>query len=174
MAAVGKRQRQIIIQQRSAAEIPPLAGGLAIDRQKQAAGGAGDLQMVEADPGEFGERDRQQREIDAFDREPPAEPADKQPGRGGDRDGDEHAEPRPDAEQRPQRGRRVGAEPEIERMAERQLPGKSHQQIPGMAQIGEIEHQDQNRQQIAIGDDRREQEHQQQRQAERLAVPGAC
>jgi len=40
-------------------------------------------------------------------------------------------------------------------MAERQLAGESHQEIPGLTQIGEIEHQDQNRQQIAVGDRRR-------------------
>ena len=51
-----------------------------------------------------------------------------------DQDRDRHAEPGADAEMHIERRRRVGAEPDIERMPERQLPGKAHEDVPGLAE----------------------------------------
>src|ERR1051326_5026699 len=83
----------------------------------------------------------------------------------------EHPEQRPDAEVDPQRRRHIGAEPEVERVAERELPGKSHQQVPGLAGIGEIHHQDQHAELIAVGKERREKKSGEQQRGEHAAVP---
>src|SRR5262249_2530614 len=69
-----------------------------------------------------------------------------------------HAEPRSDAEIDPKQRRDVGTQPDIERVAERQLAGVAHHQVPGLADIGEIENQRQHRDQVAVGDERSEQQ----------------
>ena len=80
----------------------------------------------------------------------------------------EQAEPRPDAEMHVERRRRIGAEPDIERVAERQLPGKAHHDVPGLPGIGEIENEDEHGEQIVAGEQRRgDQQRQQQRRAAR-------
>ena len=54
-----------------------------------------------------------------------------------------------------ERRRRIGAEANIERMAERQLPGKAHHDVPRLADIGEIQNETENGEQIVAGDQRR-------------------
>src|SRR5262249_20560178 len=48
--------------------------------------------------------------------------------------------------------RGVGAEPDVKRVAERKLPGEAHQHVPGDAGVGEIEDDDQHRQQVVVGE----------------------
>src|SRR6266568_1258568 len=102
--------------------------------------------------------------------EPPTEPADERPAERRDRDRGKDAEPRPDAEMDPQRRRHIGADAQIERVAERQLPGEAHQQIPGLADVGEIQHQDQHADEIAVGDQRRGQKSGEQHRGEHAAA----
>ena len=70
-------------------------------------------------------------------------------------------EPRPDAEMHVERRRRIGAKADIERMTERQLAGKAHHDVPGLAGIGEIQNQDQHGEQIVAGEERRGEKHKQ-------------
>ena len=94
--------------------------------------------MVEADAREFGNRDGEDGEINPGDAEAKGEEADACAGKRGDRGRDRQAEPGADAEIDIERGRCIGAEPDIERVAERQLPGKAHHDVPGLPGIGEI------------------------------------
>src|ERR1700694_5207912 len=126
--------------------------------------------MIEADARELGKCDRKQREIDALDTETPTQPADERAAERRDRYRGKDAEPGSDAEMGPQRRRRVGTEAEVERVAERQLPGKAHQQIPGLPDVGEIQHQDEHADEIAVGDQRRGQECGEQQRGEHAAV----
>ena len=124
--------------------------------------------MVEADAGELGERDGQDGEIDAGDAEAERQEADDRAAGHRDRDRGQQAEPGADAEMHVERRGRVGAEPDIERVAERQLAGKAHHDVPGLADIGEIEDEDQDGEQIVVGEQRRDdQRHEQQPPAAR-------
>ncbi len=121
--------------------------------------------MIEADAGEFGKRDGEDREIDAADAEakrrgnqltaPPCKAASDRtlPAcRSTARCRNAHRAP----------PARIGAEPDIERMAERQLPGKAHHDVPGLPDIGEVQNQDQDGQEIVAGKQRRAEQDDQQ------------
>src|SRR5215212_314168 len=56
-------------------------------------------------------------------------------------------------------------------MAERQLPGKAHHDVPGLPGIGEVEDQDEDGEQIIVGEQRREQKSQKQRQQQDARAP---
>ena len=72
-----------------------------------------------------------------------------------------------------ERRRRVGAEPDIERVAERELAGEAHHDVPGLADVGEVEDQDQHGEQVVAGEQRRgEQRRQQQRQQQPARARG--
>src|SRR5438309_944777 len=43
-------------------------------------------------------------------------------------------------------------------MPERQLPGEAHHQVPGLADIGEVENENEDGDQVAVGDERRRQQ----------------
>src|SRR5690606_39219968 len=62
-----------------------------------------------------------------------------------------------------ERGGGVGAEPDIERVAERELPGKAHHDVPGLPDIGKVENEEEYAQQIATDEIGRDQEHSQNR-----------
>src|SRR5436190_12496806 len=62
-----------------------------------------------------------------------------------------------------ERGRRVGTEPDIDRMAERKLAGESHHDVPGLPHIGEVENEDQDREQVIVCEQRRDDERDEQR-----------
>src|ERR1700745_2198888 len=66
-------------------------------------------------------------------------PADGGTESGRERDRRKQAEPRTDAEIDPKQRRRIGAQPDVQRMAERQLARKAPHHIPGLAHIGAIE-----------------------------------
>src|SRR5438874_1113488 len=92
--------------------------------------------MVEEYAGELGESDGEEREIDAADMEAEAERADQRACGAGGGDADRHAEPGRQSVMHEERGADIGAEPDIERMAERQEPGEAHHDVPGLADIG--------------------------------------
>src|SRR5262245_9363729 len=108
--------------------------------------------MIETDAGELRKRNRQQREINALNPEAKAEPADHGAESCRHRNGGKHAEPRSNSELEPQKCAHITAEPDIERMPERELAGKAHHQVPSLAHISEIENEDQHRYQITVGD----------------------
>jgi hypothetical protein len=135
----GEQQAEVVEQQRPTAQVPPLRVG---DAQEQAAGRAGIVEVVEGDAGEFREGDGEQCEVDAANAEAEAKPADHGRERGGNCNRREHPEPRPDAKLYEEQRGHIAAEPDIERVAERQLPGEAHHQVPGLTHQGEIEHHD--------------------------------
>ena len=102
-------------------------------------------------------------EIDAGDAEAKGQKADEGAGQSRDRHRHQEAEPRADAEMHVERRRRIGAEPDIERMAERQLPGKAHHDVPALTDIGEVQDQNEHGEQIVAGKQRRRDQHDQQR-----------
>ena len=57
---------------------------------------------------------------------------------------------------------RVGTETDVERMAERELPGETHHHVPGLADVGEVKNQDQNGDQVVVGESGPEKRGQQQ------------
>ena len=95
------------------------------DRQEEAGRAADVARVVEADAREFGERDGQDREIDAGDAEAERQESDDRAARHRDRHRGEQPDPRADAEMHVERRRRIGAEPDIDRVAERELARQS-------------------------------------------------
>src|SRR5581483_7416576 len=136
--------------------------------QKESAGSAREIKMIERDAGKFGEGDGQQSEIDALDPEAKAEPADRRTEGGRYRHCGEDAEPGADAELQPEQRARVAAKPDIERMPKRKLAAESEHQIPRLPDIGEVEDQDQHGHDVAVDNQRR---HRKQRQHQREQDP---
>ena len=116
------------------------------------------VEMIEADAGELGERDGENGEIDPGDAEAEGEIADHRAAGGRDRDRGEHAEPR--ARRRngrtksPRRRRRA----RHRGVAERELPGKAHHDVPGLPGIGEIQNDDEDGEEIIVDEPRRRHE----------------
>ena len=119
--------------------------------------------MIEADAGEFGDRYGQDGEVDAADLEAEGEIADESAGESGDRHRHQKPNPRADAEMHIERRRRVGAEADIERVAERQLPGETHHDVPRLAYIGEVQNENEHGEQIVAGHQRRGEQPDEQR-----------
>src|SRR5690606_13665630 len=69
-----------------------------------------------------------------------------------------------DAEMDIERGGGIGAESDIERMAERELPGKAHHDVPRLPDIGEGENEEEHAQQMAADEIGRDQERGQDRE----------
>ena len=158
-----ERQDDVVEHHRLAAQVPQIVLRVLRDRQEEAGRAADEAQVVEADAGELGERDGQDREIDAGDAEAERQESDDRAARHRDRDRGQQADPRTDAVMHVERGGRIGAEPDIDRVAERQLPGKAHHDVPGLPRIGEIENEDQDGQQVVVGEERRGDQREQQR-----------
>ena len=130
--------------------------------------------MVEADAGELGEGDGEDREIDAGDAEAERQEADDRAAGHRDRDRGRKADPGTDAEMHVERRGCIGAEPDIDGVTERKLAGESHHHVPGLAGIGEIEDGDEDGEQIVVGEKRRdEQRHEQQPQQHEAAARNA-
>ncbi len=75
--------------------------------------------MIETDAGEFRDRDGQNGEINAGDAKAESQKADKSAGTGRYRRCHQQAQPRADAVMDIERRGRIGAKPDIERVAER-------------------------------------------------------
>src|SRR5262249_55712211 len=143
--------------------MPQIVMRILRDRQEQARRGIDEFQMIEADARKFGKSNRQDRKIDAGDAETKRETANHRAAGRCCRYGGEEAKPRGDAETSKQYRGNVAAETGIDRMTERKLPGKSHHDVPGLTGKGEIENDDQNRQQVVVDEPWRDQKQRQQR-----------
>ncbi len=165
----GQRQHHVIEHGRAAAQVPEIVAAVVGDRKKEAARPAEPAKMVEADARELGKGDGEDSEIDAAHAEAEGEKADDRAAQHRDRDRGAKTDPRPDAEMDVERGRGIAAEPDIDRVAERELAGKAHHHVPGLAGIGEVENDDQDRQQIVVSEPGRDeqcgQQHRQQCEA---------
>ena len=84
------------------------------------------------------------------------------PTRGAEDDREPDARPGPDAEVKEEPRRRVRAQADVQRMAERELAGEPHHHVPGLADVREVEGQRRDREDVAVGDER-ERERQQTR-----------
>src|SRR5262249_2003280 len=123
--------------------------------------------VIEADAGELGESDGEDGEIDAGDAEAEGKEADDRAAHRRDRDRRKNPDPGPDAEMDIERGGGIAAEPDIEGVAERQLAGKSHHHVPGLAGIGEVEDDDEHGEQVGVGEPRRRQQRREQHAEQR-------
>jgi hypothetical protein len=97
--------------------------------------------MIEGNPGEFGESNRQQGKVDAPDGEAEAKDADDGAGQRGEQHAEPQPRPWPDAEMDEQRRTGIGSKPDIKGVTEGELPGEAHHHVPGLADIGEPQHQ---------------------------------
>ena len=163
----GERQHHVVEHGRVAAQVPKVVAGVVGDRQEEAARAADPPEMVEADARELGEGDGEDGEIDAGDAEAEGEEADDGAADDGDRDRGRKSEPRPDAEMHVERRGGIGAEPDIDGVAERELAGEAHHHVPRLPGIGEIQDGDEDGEQIVVGEPRR-------REQRRRAAPAAA
>src|SRR5258708_37681703 len=104
--------------------------------------------MSEADPRELGERNGEDGEVHAGDAEAECQKSDAGAARRANRYRGEKSEPWTDAVAGEQHRRDITAEPGIDGMAERELPGTAHHDVPGLPGIGRIENDDDDGQQI--------------------------
>src|ERR1700730_16292154 len=108
--------------------------------------------MIEADTEELGESDREDGEIDTGDAKAEGKEADHRPASDRQRNREQHADPRRDAELDEQRRGRVGADADIERVAKRELASEAHHDVPRLADISEVQDEDENREQVIAGE----------------------
>src|SRR6185312_7445647 len=76
----------------------------------------------------------------------------------GHHDAGEHADPGRHAPMAEQRSAGIGAEPDIERVAERELPGEAGDDVPGLAEIGGEQDHHQHGDDVAV-DEKRQRQH---------------
>ena len=130
--------------------MPQIVVGVSRDRQEQTRGRIDEVEMIETDASKLSECDGKDREIDAGDAEAKRQKSNDGATGGRNRDCREKADPGTDAEPGEQPGRDVGAEPRVNRMTERELPGKAHHDIPGLSSVGEIQNDDEYGEQIVV------------------------
>ena len=75
------------------------------------------------------------------------------------RDREPDARPGTDAVMNEQPRRRVGAEADVERVPERELTGEAHHDVPGLADVREVEHQRRDREHVVARDERQREQH---------------
>src|SRR6516162_1546735 len=120
------------------------------DRKEKARRGIDEIQVVEADARKFGKGDRQNREINAGDAETKRQKSNRGAADSRHWNDSKESKPRCNTEASEQHRGNVAAEAGIDRVAERELPGKSHHDIPGLAGESEVEHDDQDGQQVIV------------------------
>src|SRR5262249_18859682 len=97
------------------------------------------VQVLETDAGEFCDSDGQYREVNAGYPETKGQKSDKCACQRRKRHCNQQAEPRPDAEMNIKSSSGVSAETNIKCVPQRQLPGKAQHDVPGLAEIGEVQ-----------------------------------
>src|SRR5262245_36909964 len=107
--------------------------------------------MVKADAGKLGERDGEDGEIDAGDAKAKGQEANDGAGRGRARHGRPKPEPWAHTEVHVEGRRGVGAKPDVERVTQRKLARKAHHDVPGLADIGKVENENQHGDEIVAG-----------------------
>src|SRR5688572_17982378 len=158
-------EHQVIEHPRAAAQVPQVVLGVVRHRQEQARGAAHPGEVVEADARELGEGDGEDGEVHAGDAEAEREEADHGAGERAGADRGDQADPGAQAEVHVQRGGRVGAQADVERVPERELPGEAHHDVPGLADVGEVEDQEADGEQVAAREQREgEEQHEERRE----------
>src|SRR5215831_5131296 len=154
-----QREHHVVEHARIAAQGPQVVARVIGDRQKEAARSADPLEMIEADARELCEGDGENCEVDPADPEAEGKKTDDGAARDRDRDRGGQAEPRPDTEMNVERRGCIGAEPDVNGVAERELAGEAHHHVPRLAGIGGIEDDDEDGEQIVVGDPGRREQH---------------
>ena len=93
--------------------------------------------MIEADARELGECDGQEREVNAGDAVTEGEGAEQSAEGGANKDRQPDSDPRTDAIVKIERAGGIAADAEVQGMAERQLAGEAHHDVPRLAGVGE-------------------------------------
>src|SRR6185436_20735062 len=132
-------ESEVVEHRGAAAQAQDVVAGEVGDGEKEPGRAAYPPPVIEGDAGEFAEGNRQNSEVDAADAEAKGEIADHGAGRRRGR----HRHPQPDpwanAEMHVERSGGISAEADIERVSQRELAGKAHHDVPGLADVGEIE-----------------------------------
>jgi hypothetical protein len=149
------RQYQVIEHRRISAQLPEIVARVLGDRQEQSARRPNPAEVVEADARKLREGDRQNRKVGSGHAKLERQKPDERPTRHRERNRDEETDPGRNAVMNEQCGGRVGAEPDIERVTERELPRKPHHHVPGLARIGVIENDNEDAHEIITGERRR-------------------
>src|SRR6185503_14508994 len=152
-------ESQVVEHGGAAAQAEDVVARVIGDGQKKSCGAPHPAPMIEADAGEFCESDGENREIDAGDAEAKGEIADHRAGRRRGRHRHPQPDPRTDAEMYVERGGGISAEADVERVSQRELAGKAHHDVPGLADVGEIENEDQNGDEVVVDEQRQHDEH---------------
>src|SRR5262249_1677186 len=158
----GHRQYQIIEHRRISAQLPDIVARVLGNRQEQSARRPNPAEVIKADARELREGDRQNRKISPGDAKLERQKPDQRAARHRQRNRNQKSDPGRDTIMNEQRGSRVSAKPDIERVTERELAGKAHHHVPGLARIGVIQNDDENTQEIVADECRRGDEEDQQ------------
>src|SRR5260370_33773923 len=118
-----------------AGRVRKMVGGMVGDGQEKPAGPADPSEVIEADARELGEGDSEDCEIDAAHAEAKGEEADDGTACHRDRDRRGQSDPGPETEMDIERRGRVAAEPDIDRVAERELAGEALHNVPPLAGV---------------------------------------
>src|SRR5262249_42808064 len=110
--------------------------------------------VIKADPRELCERDRQNRKISPGDAKLERQKPDQRAARHRERNRNHESDPGRYTVVNEQRRSRVGAQPDIKRVAERELSSKSHHHVPRLPGIREIQNNNENAQEIIAGERR--------------------
>src|SRR5262245_966050 len=116
--------------------------------------------MVKADAGKLGKRDGEDGEIDAGDAKAKGQEANDRAGCGRARHGRPKPKPWAHTEVHVEGRRGVRAKPDVERVTQRKLARKAHHDVPGLADVGKVEDEDQHGDEIVAhrqggGDERK-------------------
>src|SRR5262245_52616727 len=112
--------------------------------------------MIEPDPRKLSERDGENSEIDTGNTETEGQEAYKGTGERRDRNCHKQPDPWADSKMNIERRRGIGAQPDIERVTERQLAGKAHHDVPGLAGIRKVQDQYQYGEDVIAREQRRD------------------
>src|SRR5215475_6128920 len=137
-----------------AAQVPKIIARIIGDRQEQSARRSDPIEMIETDAGEFGARNGENGEIDPRHPKAEGEICNRRPARYRDGGRGNKADPRTDAEMHVERRRRVGAQSDEQRVAERKLPGQAEHDVPRLSDIGEVEDEDHHGEKVVAGEQR--------------------
>ena len=120
------------------------------DLKKQARRSADPGEMIEADSRELGEGDGQEGKVNAGDIAAERQDANKgtESDAGNDREPD--ADPGTEAVVKIERACAIGADAEILGVAEGELAGETHHDVPGLAGVGEQEEERGQRKEIIV------------------------
>src|SRR5512134_1894016 len=147
--ARGEREHEVVEHRRRAAQVEEIEVLALRDLDEQATRPAEPVDVVEADPRELGERDREQREVHTRDPETEREEADRRAERHAQRNREPDPGPGPDPVVEEEARRGIRADPHVQGVAERELPGEPHHHVPRLAGVREEEDESRDREDVA-------------------------